>query len=68
MREKTSILRTRSLQKPPTNSNLLRVVNIRTGSFLLLGTLSELVVEHAVLEVKNKLRVFKKCTSLLVED
>ena len=47
--EQTVLLVTGTLEEPPTHRDLLPVVDKRTVARLLLGTLPELVEEHAVL-------------------
>ena len=47
--EQTVLLVTGALEEPPTHRDLLPVVDKRTVARLLLGTLPELVEEHAVL-------------------
>jgi hypothetical protein len=47
--EEADLLLAGALQEPFTHRNLLRIVDERTGTFLLLRALAELVEEHAVL-------------------
>jgi hypothetical protein len=47
--EEADLLLAGALQEPFTHRNLLRIVDERTGTFLLLRALAKLVEEHAIL-------------------